>query len=416
VLNRVVDYVDKSGLDPTIKSRIFVSLLKISTDVLLAPEGQLDKQQEDFVKKLPAYFALLSNNPEMLADVGAASEDIGLWAGFAERSGDAAVKAAALRALGQIVTTTGEPSSIAAVIRALRAIPVGDSPELRARLVETSKSAISRLSAPSLELEQELKDTFVADLTSLLAELNELHLAEEAALLSPTPAAGAPGSESVERGPAVPPSPDETRQQLSEVRQQLSDVVDSLTAGPESSAQPADETIQALVARLESDDGGERQTARSELGRIGQPAVPALLQVLASPEASYRARLGAVTAMAFMDPSIAIPAGSMGPVVKGLGDPDSTMRKNTALLLARLTNPTTLDAARAEVFRLLDARESSNGVYNSVVVLGSWLQREHPAIAAHKQAIRAKLSELRSVLTAQGGWANTITLIGQYIS
>jgi hypothetical protein len=417
VLNRVVDYVDKSGLPPKTKSRIYVSLLQISTDVLLAPSGQLTDDQVNVVKKLPAYFALLSNNPDMLADVGATSEQIGLWAGFAQTSGDREVKTVALQALEQIVTTTGNSDSINAVIRALCDIPVGDDKKLRESLVKTVEAAFRRLNAPDLELEEQDKKRFVADLKCLDQELGDQQRAEEAAVLTPVLATAAGAYASVERGPAIPSGPDQPRQQLYDVRQQLSDVVNNLTAGPQAAAEPPEETVRSLVDQLDSGKRDERRTARSELGRIGQPAVPALVQILASPEASDQARLGAVTAMVVMDPSIALPAGNMGSVIRGLGDQNPTMRKNTALLLARLTNPTALDAAQAELFDLLDARASGDGVYNGVVVLGSWLEREDPAISdARKQVIRTKLSELRSALTAQEGWANTITLIGQYLS
>jgi hypothetical protein len=118
--------------------------------------------------------------------------------------------------------------------------------------------------------------------------------------------------------------------------------------------------------------------------------------------------------MAYMDPSIAIPAEEMAAVVQALGDSDSTMRKNAALLIARLTNPATLDAAQAELFRLLKVRTNGNGVYNGVVVLGSWLKRNDPAVAAREDAILTELSELRATLSSESGWANTIALIDEY--
>ncbi len=49
-----------------------------------------------------------------------------------------------------------------------------------------------------------------------------------------------------------------------------------------------DKRIEQLVAKLQSEDGTDRQHARNEIVRIGKPAVPYLIQLLSSPQERLR--------------------------------------------------------------------------------------------------------------------------------
>jgi HEAT repeat protein len=92
----------------------------------------------------------------------------------------------------------------------------------------------------------------------------------------------------------------------------------------------------------------EQEAAADALGRIGAPAVPALVQTLDSPDAAVR--LKAVDVLSHMGPDAheAVPR-----LVKLLGDPDPTVRKAAARALGQI-GPLAHDAVPALMHRLVE--------------------------------------------------------------
>ena len=83
------------GLTERDKTQILISLLKIAAEVHLEQPGEAAKR----IKEIPLHFALLSDNAEMLVNIGSKPEDLKLWVPLARAAGDVDVKATAAKAL-----------------------------------------------------------------------------------------------------------------------------------------------------------------------------------------------------------------------------------------------------------------------------------------------------------------------------
>ena len=112
-------------------------------------------------------------------------------------------------------------------------------------------------------------------------------------------------------------------------------------------------TLEQLFAQLEDHDGRVRQRARETLAVIGEPALPSLVALLASPQA--RLRWEAAKALTQIPDPVAIPG-----LISLLADPKSDIRWLAALALINMGNrciPTLLQALteRAESKGFRDA-------------------------------------------------------------
>jgi hypothetical protein len=398
MLANVEQYLDKSQLDERSKGRIIVSLLKVSTDVSLAKEGELDRRQESFVRKIPLYFALLAGNDDMLADIGAEESEMELWIEFAARTGDRDIKKTALRTLDQIISTSDDLEVRKNVGQALLQMRVAqDDPELRSAF---RNSIVGALAGLNPAIDQAPDD---ADIKVLLSNLDVLR----ADLELPGSGAALPVGESDQNSTQIASADGVTP----EVRQRAENVVANLLPPP---TQPQlDTRVKELIAELE---GQRRRAARNELARIGAPAVPALLAALATPNPPYRVRLGVISAFALMDPSVEIPAEGMNDIVRLLNDPDSLIRETTIKFLANLTDPASIAHAKDALFVNLDELTDGMRVYNSVRVLGEWLQRADLKASEPTSQIQAKLEDTQSRLVPAERWHDVISLIERYRS
>jgi HEAT repeat protein len=112
---------------------------------------------------------------------------------------------------------------------------------------------------------------------------------------------------------------------------------------PENTEVPDSDSIAALVDALTCVDGVERQTARGQLAKIGQPAVPFLIEALQSP--SDHARWEAAKALGTIADPAAAPA-----LVQTLQDEKSAVRWLAATALINLGH-----AALAPLLRGLES-------------------------------------------------------------
>ena len=103
MLSDIHTMVEKSALQPEFKSRILISLMKITTTSRISKEGESDRKLEELITKIPLYFALLSKDHAMLADIGADEIEIDLWVPFASGSGDRNIKMTAIKTLEEIL-------------------------------------------------------------------------------------------------------------------------------------------------------------------------------------------------------------------------------------------------------------------------------------------------------------------------
>ncbi len=92
---------------------------------------------------------------------------------------------------------------------------------------------------------------------------------------------------------------------------------------------PAD--VDQLVAQLHSDDPQKSRTARLELIRLGEPAVPALAGLLHT--GTPPQRIAAANALWAMGPRA---RGAVADLAQALGDGDATLRLSVAMALQNL--------------------------------------------------------------------------------
>ena len=112
----------------------------------------------------------------------------------------------------------------------------------------------------------------------------------------------------------------------------------------------ASDQIEALVTRLGDKDGGVRQRARETLAAIGEPALPALLELLASPQ--VRMRWEAAKALTESPDPVAIPG-----LVALLADDESDLRWLAAIGLVNIGN-----RSLPYVLQVLTERAESKGL------------------------------------------------------
>jgi HEAT repeat protein len=113
-----------------------------------------------------------------------------------------------------------------------------------------------------------------------------------------------------------------------------------LSVASMSSAAAARQTaeVEKYCAMLHSLDDAERETARVELTKIGRPAVPQVLAVLAG-DPVYLGREGAAFVLGRIKDGRAV-----GPLVAALKDDYAAVREQASLALAEIGGPKTVDA------------------------------------------------------------------------
>lgn len=414
MLNRIEGYIEKQptlseeesidkkkrGLTATDKMQILISLLKIKTEVHLQQTGQLEKdEQKDLVKAIPLYFALLSENDEMLVTIGSKLEDLALWVPLARATADPGVKETAARGLERIAALTTDNKVRAFIIESLLELTVDwQVPELINPIAKALGSVLTRIVEEDREDSPELAEAF--------KKANEKwDLFRVAQKTVP----GTPGSSEKIIPKDVKP----------EIVEQVSQVFQEYQAPLQ-----ADPKIQKLIDRLESKDKNVRRSARSELGNAAEKAVPELLNILKTDRGKvYRIRLGVITAFLLMDQPVEIPADRIYLLTDLLKDKDSTIRKNTASFLIayieslgkRPPKDSTLsiESTIADLFRNLGDRNNKNGVYNSIVVLGE-VKNKLPDNSP--EMIKNQLKKTKEDLTNDPqDWRKTISLINRHI-
>jgi hypothetical protein len=143
--------------------------------------------------------------------------------------------------------------------------------------------------------------------------------------------------------------------------------------------------------------------------------VPTLLAALSVTQTSYRTRLGVIAALALMDPSVKIPAAGMKDVVRLLSDPDSLVRETTVKFLGNLADRESMTAAQDVLFDNLEHLSDRMRTYNTVRVLGVWLQRKDLEGVPSAGRVLSKLEDTKSRLVPAERWHGTIALIDSYL-
>lgn len=397
-LSMIKDYISHSTLSEQHKSHVIATVMKVSSEINLAGDGSIDEQTKRIAKNLPLNFALVSENAAVLADIGASPDDIEVWTRHANLSGSQSIRRTAVEALGHIVRSHGQ---------------IDVKKFASSKLVEFSKepNEVDYLEVASASLNRALSSFSVDTVTGkgdLVATVSDLQAAEKDVCVRLNAFREIARQKSCRGGVAM--SSELANQAITRDQATRNDLHVAL-AQDEKSASVAD--IEDRITKLRSNNETERAEARSSLGRIGQRVVPRLMQELKTFGATeYRVRLGVVVSILLMDAKVNISKEHLAQLTALLGDPDTTIRKTTALVLIELENPETLSAARKLLVDQIRAKTNENSVYNAVVVLGEWLDRK-ALDTAFKNDVRADLKAALEELP-QAQWANTVKLIDSY--
>jgi hypothetical protein len=179
--------------------------------------------------------------------------------------------------------------------------------------------------------------------------------------------------------------------------------------------------VQATIAGLKSADTDTRRSSRVALANVGDETVTdRLLDELKGDPTNYRLRIGVASVLyQAKQPVVTRDAERARAVVALIGDDDLLVRKYASEALMKLTDPKSVEVVHGMLRDLIGKRSqpgvSDNGVYNAVVILGTWLRVLPPSLKAETQAAEKELATLRAQLQREPNWSNTVRLIDEML-
>lgn len=436
LLDRAKLYTESLELDNKRKTRMFVSLFKLEKDMRIDDKEKVS----ELMNTLPYLLALLAGDSEALAHIGSTKRALDIWVPLAKTSGDIQTRRTAINALRNVAVLTSDSETLKMCVNTIVELTQ------RWNVQELNTEAIAAVSeiVKVKKRERDLPDDEVIRLLAetsagLVAALEEIETTEtqdyqEALAGRETTGDGsttAPGAAGiVEPEPMIeaqvtgaedPTAMAEAKPAPSGKRELLLARALKKSLEPELKAINDELSMDTLIVDLHSDDTQKRRLARSLIAEYGQQEIVKLLKILSDPSSSYRTRLGIVTALSIMDPAPSLKGQNPAPLIRMLGDRDKTIRWNTALFMGRLTDRESisqLQAALEAVSVKSDNFENPNLVYNSVVVLGDWLEY-NPVISSDgdlRARIRKSLGKIKEALEKDyRAWQKTRDKIDEYL-
>ena len=185
-----------------------------------------------------------------------------------------------------------------------------------------------------------------------------------------------------------------------------------------------DMSVGELLKLLESDSTTQRRLSRDQLSNLGLDAIPAMMQALAPPDASYRTRLGVCVALTeyLRDHkeerkkiSALLSEEDIGLLLDAASDPDRTIRIYASEFLYDLGDPRSVLPGLEQVLKT----DNDNGKYNLLLVvkgsiadLSSDFQRAKAQ--ALLDAIRPQVGDKTKVLVDQIAAIGTAQAVTRY--
>jgi hypothetical protein len=401
LLSNTKTYLESFDLDNSKKERILLSLLKIEKDLRVNPTGELTG---DSVNSLPYNLALLVGDSEALAHIGGQQEDLNLWLPIAITSSDFEVRRTAIDTLKNVALLTQEPETLKLCVRKI----VELARRWNVTDVKQQARAAMEVIAASHRLEEWPKESGVTE--AIEEALRELE--------------GLAAATAVGVGTNAPEMPEsyvasaEAKAQLSEVAA-LRDLRQSYDPAP--AVDRSESSLEELTDQLRSGDTKTRRIARSRIADYGDQALPDLFNALNQNINDYSTQIGVVASLSLMDPGTSIASFDLRPLVDLLGHHDKTLRTNTAVFLGQLADPASLEAVRQKLEDLSADRAelaNQNLIYNSVIVLGDWLNYNRHVTADLRERIKGSLRVIDRRLEDDRSqqWTTTRSKIQSYLS
>lgn len=401
LMERAKEYLDEMGFEDEKNHRVLISLLAIEKEIRMSLTGEIrEAGVREEVDRLPLHLALLANDSDALAHIGGRVQDLERWLPIAKASGDVAIRRAAIVALKKI----GEISDDSTVIKKCVASIVEltqrwNNTELREAGVDAIKGIAQVHMTSDIDNADELNRQILTALRELEGAPPSVEGATEEVAVSVTERNLEDARREKERAFA--------EQQLESVRALRTQYETRSVLAPET------QTLDTLLMDLDSKDASTRRLARSKISDYGEKAVGPLLDALKSSPSKYHLRVGVVTALMLMPQPLALNREQLQAIVPLLGDPDKTVRTNTAQFLGQSEDTKTLEATSqilTEVATDSKNYDNANYIYNCVIVFVDWLRwNEHVKGSDEmKQAIKSSLGNINAALEQDGRtWATT---------
>lgn len=180
---------------------------------------------------------------------------------------------------------------------------------------------------------------------------------------------------------------------------------------------PKPTDLAANIEALKSADVDVRRNARLQLAKGGAANVSPLLAALRADADNYRLKIGITFSLSKMSDAVSITkAEDASLLVRLAGDDDADVRQYASEFLMRLSDHESIKAVLPELQAAIDRERNApvangNAVYNSVVILGTWMRTLPGSLSPEKAAIANYLKDLQPKLTAKANWDKTQALI-----
>jgi hypothetical protein len=421
------EFLEKLTIDRTQqKEAILIDLLDAIALATVSASGKTDKGK---LEHMPLSIALATRNVEALGLIGVADDRRDTWYQLARMSGDAGVQMTAMEALAR--SSARDP-----VGHLLRIFELSENLNNE----KTLDSALEQVARVVRVMARDTDPTRFRESKELAPVVGRL------AALSTSLGSAVPGSAE----PAVANRADGERLAASALAQRAVYVKDALdllkgsapvpvvvaTRGPAAATPtppgeaapppppapaPASGNVQETIAGLKSSDTETRRYSRTALANVDDGTVTErLLDELKQDPTNYRLRIGVASVLYQAKQPVLIRDPDKARVlVNLLGDDDLLVRKYASESLMKLTDPESVQLIHGVLRDLVGKRSQpgvpDNGVYNAVVILGTWLRVLPSSLQAEKRIVVNELTNLRLQLQREPNWTNTARLIDELL-
>ncbi len=414
--------LDKLDLDSKQRQAILIDLLDAIALATVSTTGRTDKAK---LEHMPLSIALATRNVEALGLIGLPANRRNAWYDLARVSGDPNVKKTAMEALA--LSSSRDPTDHMVKIFEL-SDRLNDDKTLDSALEQISRvvSVMSRDADPARFRESPLLHPVVARLDGMSTSLAtgaatkdahpgasdaDVHQAAEdlarRTTLVKEAVAFLKGGDTLQLAAATPAPPPPPPASPS-----------GTTPAPPPSAGI---DVPSNIQQLKSDDTETRRQSRLALADAGDAGLTdQLLAELAKDPGNYRLRIGVATVLYQATKPVVIrdPARARTGV-NLIGDEDVLVRKYASEALMKLTDPESVRVVHARLSEIIGQRSaegvSDNGVYNAVVILGTWVRILPDGLAVERVALALELRKLLVELAREERWTKTAALIRELL-
>ena len=440
---KILSHLSDLQIDAEQRGGIVIDVLDIITEANLnvgeRPYTDAERQQ-----LIPLRLALATHDADLIAHIGADKQKLKLWTDTAIQSGNDEIKRTAIKALGQIGRYRGSIAELETFRFCLKKIFEISDDFARTPLTQdaieqfsimvgvTKKVAILLEDEPLKALLQRGRDALVIVASTSIKEdaAQQQQLQRSAPTPSPSPLESRPTAfvdPAVRRSPNalhlvafatpdfIPPSnnaavADASSHPLFVANSVLQTVdkalqqVDDLNL-KKNTRTPAPTNLDASkIEALKSDDVQVRRKARDDLAAGGAGNVPLLLKALREQPNDYRIKVGVSFTLSKINEAVSITdSADAALLVHLIGDAEPEVRQYASEFLMRLADAKSVNTVYPELKKAIDQEQAvpqpnENGVFNAVVVLGTWMRTLPDSLAANKKTIADYLANLASTL------------------